>query len=745
MAKIFNYLYKEVNIPTKMREKKYIFKLLNQLEMMRKLFHFCTFLLVCTFISSCSDNEDSPNLIPEGETTSINLTLNIVPVDNMGTPQTDERTSLDNFWLLEFNKEGKNIAITKELRFSIGSPENVEVVAGNDVKLVIVANTDKATVFQLGKLTYEQFTNSVYTTNITSANAIPFVGELTTNITKENQEEKISIAQIAAEVKYNVQHNDADGFTIKSITLKNVAKNMYYISKGESQQWDMANFQNLPSMTMENNPFTYYIGENQMGIDNSIQSAKEKLTEKPATYVEIIGEKNDGSTKETGTFIAYLGANDTNDFNIAPNHIYTYDITVDFSDQTDKRLTITSSPITGIAVESNCYMLSPDSKSNLMIPVKRVNSFWGSSEGNSNYSNVINDGTNNGKVKQWTARIIWKDTDKELFKFVNATGTSANDYIALAPSDGKAEGNALIGIYDSTNGEPGADAKPLWSWHIWVTTYNPGGDINGDIPTIAENPGKAKVTGGYVFRFGGVEFNLVANGAKDGSDQVMMDRNVGALSANPADKEKCIGMFYQYGRKDPFSVNPAAFYKDEDGMLGHETGFKTIDSQISKAVSVQNPDAYCKMTSIFVEDWLERGNGNDDLWYMKSSENKKTLYDPCPAGWRMPYKLETYDVISYNRTTCDYTSAENGLYLFKDKLDLFFPFAGHINSGSTKLHEYGHMGEYFLAAYWTPKNAAMMRIIPLENVDEDSDSPYAIYPKEAGSRSLGLQIRCIKE
>lgn len=34
------------------------------------------------------------------------------------------------------------------------------------------------------------------------------------------------------------------------------------------------------------------------------------------------------------------------------------------------------------------------------------------------------------------------------------------------------------------------------------TDYNPGGDINGIIPAISQNPGKADVTGGATYRFG---------------------------------------------------------------------------------------------------------------------------------------------------------------------------------------------------------------------------------------------------
>lgn len=67
----------------------------------------------------------------------------------MGTNINDNRTSIENFWLLEFDQQGKNVAVIKELRFSINSAETVELVAGANMKLVVIANVDKSIVFQL--------------------------------------------------------------------------------------------------------------------------------------------------------------------------------------------------------------------------------------------------------------------------------------------------------------------------------------------------------------------------------------------------------------------------------------------------------------------------------------------------------------------------------------------------------------------------------------------------------------------
>ena len=178
-----------------------------------------------------------------------------------------------------------------------------------------------------------------------------------------------------------------------------------------------------------------------------------------------------------------------------------------------------------------------------------------------------------------------------------------NDYIGIKPTGN--EGNVLIGIYDATAGEPTQDAKPLWSWHIWITDYNPGGDINGIIPAISQNPGKADVTGGAIYRFGGIDNNQT----KDGSTQAMMDRNLGALSATPTDGAKTIGMYYQCGRKDPILTDWSQITKLGTSSLGgdvYSIHIKTAKGPVSKETAVKNPDTYFlgDADHFTYKDWL---------------------------------------------------------------------------------------------------------------------------------------------
>lgn len=189
---------------------------------MKNLIWLSAYLIISAIFSSCSKDDENTSIIPEGEKTNVNVSLNIAPINAMGTNINDNRTSIENFWLLEFDQQGKNVAVIKELRFSINSAETVELVAGANMKLVVIANVDKSIVFQLGKQNYEALKNTIYTLPVNSSNAIPLVGEQVVSITKENQTlDAITLERIAAEVKFTINNTSSD-FQLTSIALKNI-------------------------------------------------------------------------------------------------------------------------------------------------------------------------------------------------------------------------------------------------------------------------------------------------------------------------------------------------------------------------------------------------------------------------------------------------------------------------------------------------------------------------------------------
>ena len=202
-----------------------------------------------------------------------------------------------------------------------------------------------------------------------------------------------------------------------------------------------------------------------------------------------------------------------------------------------------------------------------------------------------------------SAKLLWQDTDELVEQVALVNGR-------VQVKMGRSRGNAVIAVYDKAN--PNAeDAKVLWSWHLWCTP----------MPQIIEYTAS---------RYTGNEYKV-------------MDRNLGATTSTPA-LGTTQGLRYQFGRKDPFS-----------GSLTYD-GVKTIlydvrssasevestnDESVTVAKSINTPNILRLRGGMGIS-WCETsdmkylwGNTETDNYYYPSS-TIKTIYDPCPVGYKVP-------------------------------------------------------------------------------------------------------------
>lgn len=205
---------------------------------------------------------------------------------------------------------------------------------------------------------------------------------------------------------------------------------------------------------------------------------------------------------------------------------------------------------------ANCYIVSEKFK---------AYSFDASVKGNS--SEPINTPV--------SAKVVWetKNTDASVSIGDIVTDVKYDSGYITFTTTGTA-GNALIAVVD-------ANETILWSWHIWVTDYDPNS-----------------------------AFCTYLSGA------VMMDRNLGAL--NSGSDAASYGFLYEWGRKDP--------------LIGSATGGTTFattaPSDLKQYVNPLSPFEYS-----FANPTHAVGNLSNDnsAW-----GRVKTMYDPCPVGWRVP-------------------------------------------------------------------------------------------------------------
>jgi hypothetical protein len=166
-----------------------------------------------------------------------------------------------------------------------------------------------------------------------------------------------------------------------------------------------------------------------------------------------------------------------------------------------------------------------------------------------------------------------------------------NGEITFRTADTFKEGNAVIAAKN-------ASGTILWSWHIWLT----------DQPE------------------GQVYYNNAGT---------MMDRNLGAKSATPGDVG-ALGLLYQWGRKDPF-LGSSSIRDDVEAestitwpsSVKSNASNGTIEYAIAHPTTFigRNPENY---------DWYYTDLESTDNTRWTTSDKPKSIYDPCPSGWRVP-------------------------------------------------------------------------------------------------------------
>ncbi len=224
-----------------------------------------------------------------------------------------------------------------------------------------------------------------------------------------------------------------------------------------------------------------------------------------------------------------------------------------------------------------------------------------------------------------------------------------NGFVYLDAPNPIVNGNALIAAKD-------ADGKILWSWHIW--------SCNGYDPFASAH-------------------------LLYGKQRPMMDRNIGALSASfsPTDA-MCNGFFYQWGRKDPFPGAMQSYVQSNIGGSFFALSGQQMDLVEKTSVGATVEYAIEHPTTFFTSsdvDWLI--DVHSDLW-----DTNKTIYDPCPPGWRVPdnayVDLAWTDVPLYRLSSSVYGWGA------------YFKLAGNIDSGASW---------YTHDSSWYPNNGYMGR------------------------------------
>lgn len=280
-------------------------------------------------------------------------------------------------------------------------------------------------------------------------------------------------------------------------------------------------------------------------------------------------------------------------------------------------------------------------------------------------------GNSTEAISAETVEVIWETlntSDAVTQGAVIASVALENGYVKFTTPADFTPGNALIAVKSA--------GKILWSWHIWA--------VDADMELNAQ---------------------LYQNGA------LMMDRNLGALSVTPGDV-RSYGLFYQWGRKDPFvgcgnvvdKTFAATYPEDAIQFVDNNSNYNNYN------YAEAHPNHFIKASG-----W----NDDSDYWGIH-----KTMYDPCPYGWRVP-DSNTDTWLGLNSVSY----VNNGAY-FNPPLSepaAYYPYSGYMNSS-------GNLGEINqVASVWYATRTYIYRVSSYVDISYSS------------SAYNGSVVRCMKD
>ena len=302
-------------------------------------------------------------------------------------------------------------------------------------------------------------------------------------------------------------------------------------------------------------------------------------------------------------------------------------------------------------------------------------------KGNGAIPAALSDVVASNEIAPKSALVLWYNTLQTSNNWVDASpvdvssvALGADGYVRFSTPETFVPGNAVIAVfaeegvtYDSITADENKiinNATLLWSWTIWAADgYDPEATaVNAD---------------GNVF----------------------MDRNLGAVISGVGSKGDyepayAVGNYYQWGRKDPFPsiadycnyypcqyantligtptytpivalrVNGQSSAKNVDNQIwGYRTkadGSFNMDSswhtiERNSVASSSSPNSVFSNYAVnhpyvYILNSVPKDDGGYYLWmttkdqsyreFWGGTDSKKTLFDPCPAGWRVCNKAE---------------------------------------------------------------------------------------------------------
>lgn len=246
-----------------------------------------------------------------------------------------------------------------------------------------------------------------------------------------------------------------------------------------------------------------------------------------------------------------------------------------------------------------------------------------------------------------SAEVVWTD-------LVSSEDENFDNYFSLVSKveDGRVffnvktmkEGNVVVGVRNN-------EGQMLWTWHLWLT----------------DRPAEQGYKNGFA----------------------VQDRDLGATAYSPEDDEGTInGLYYQWGRPTPLPLGKTdencssrvykPVYEAGQWVGNSPIDFESSDLNISVIDRVKSPTVYFDTMASASENTLTKNLWG---WRSETDEYAKTIYDPCPPGYRVPSIKLWRDLSIHNTVVTDNAIR---FHIDRNETVVYYPMTGFYTQLDTR-------------------------------------------------------------
>ena len=259
-------------------------------------------------------------------------------------------STINDVWVVQLNTEGTT-ALVAPVRAIPDVSNAISVKLKDETsKIYFFANTGDASFFNTGDALSSFTTNTVEGKTISRTDSwaamsyVPMYGTWTGKPSPPEITDEVELTRALAQVDVTVTNSTGGKLNISSMQLKNVP-NVLKVATTKSGTYPAASGTYLDYPTTSSLSATWIVAENCRGTGSGRYETEKIAAAVTAgnycTYIEIKGTY-DGIG---ATYRFYLGSNNTSDYNVKRNILYTVGITISGKNRLDARLTLDANPL----------------------------------------------------------------------------------------------------------------------------------------------------------------------------------------------------------------------------------------------------------------------------------------------------------------------------------------------------------------------------------------------------------------